>query len=76
MKRKHLSTLKLNKKSISNLRENITGGYNANTCQGPCQGGTSCCSVGGLACEDADEKDPIRIPVTTFNSILNCSLFC
>ena len=74
MKRKKISILKLNKKSISNLQNNLSGGYNAQTCEGPCQGGTTCCSEGGQACDDGTGDDPIRLPNTTFRTILSCKI--
>ena len=72
MKRKHLKSLKLNKKSISNLQNELTAGYNAQTCEAPCQGGTTCCSAGGHACEADKEGGTFKLPVTSFRSIFSC----
>ncbi|MEM6718222.1 MAG: hypothetical protein AAF611_02805 [Bacteroidota bacterium] len=52
MKKQHLKSLKLRKKSISNLTI-LTGGADADhgnvaaaagTCESPCKGGTGCCN--------------------------------
>lgn len=43
MKKRNLKSLKLNKKSISNL---TSGATPAQTCEGPCKGGTGCCEGG------------------------------
>jgi hypothetical protein len=47
MKKQHLKILTLNKKSISNLNDLIGGAAPAQTCEGPCQGGTGCCEADG-----------------------------
>lgn len=73
MKKKSLNSFKklnLNKKSISNF--NVLGGVAA-TCQGPCQGGTSCCNPSGGG-EEGDGGS-IKLPVTSFRTILSCK-FC
>lgn len=52
MKKQNLKSLKLNKKSISDLTT-LVGGADAHgngnavpaeTCEGPCKGGTGCCN--------------------------------
>ncbi|MEM6718220.1 MAG: hypothetical protein AAF611_02795 [Bacteroidota bacterium] len=51
MKKQHLKSLKLNKKSISHLNF-LVGGADAHggdhaaagTCESPCKGGTGCCN--------------------------------
>ncbi|WP_298513799.1 hypothetical protein [uncultured Kordia sp.] len=45
MKKKNIKNLMLNKKSIISFYHSVNGGHQANTCEGPCQGGTSCCQV-------------------------------
>ncbi len=56
MKKKNLKSLKLNKKSISNLHS-MKGAAPAQTCEGPCQNGTGCCHApcvthnGGNSCQ-------------------------
>lgn len=52
--KKNLKSLKLNKKSISSL-ETFKGGAPAETCEGPCENGTTSCNTveptfGGPVC--------------------------
>lgn len=49
MKKRNITSLKLNKSTIFQLG-NIFGGLNAETCEGPCQGGTGCCNWGTRNC--------------------------
>ncbi|MEM6685031.1 MAG: hypothetical protein AAF617_04465 [Bacteroidota bacterium] len=45
MKKSKFKKLQLSKKSISKLAQSKIGGAEiAITCEGPCQGGTSCCA--------------------------------
>ncbi|MGH1386640.1 hypothetical protein [Kordia sp.] len=47
MKKSKFKKLKLNKSSISKLDQaKIGGAIAAETCEGPCQGGTGCCIAG------------------------------
>ena len=47
MKKSKFKKLKLNKESISKLAQaKIGGAIEAETCEGPCQGGTGCCIPG------------------------------
>ncbi|KAB8154885.1 hypothetical protein EZY14_003115 [Kordia sp. TARA_039_SRF] len=67
MKKTKFNKLKLNKESISKLDQaKIGGAVPAETCEGPCQGGTGCCNPG----------EPIEKCYTEHDGGASCGWIC
>ncbi len=51
MKKRNVKKLSLTTSTITNLQSDaLKGKGDARTCEGPCQGGSGCCTTGSLRC--------------------------